>query len=256
MLHAAAEARVLSAFGAIHGVLAREVKETDAVFQGMRAYHVDLSGWSPSLHRVEIRLRGRIPTATDLDAQRQGAALMRAFAMPLRLQRERAAQGLALGAARPFDPKLGIVTMMHMTIDRGLLTLLDEEAHGPPHNVISSINDLHMSEHDGGHLIQSDDAVEDCSYRTMLRLAPGVFYDGLDVSIEGHDVPETVRQAVAGRRLGEIVEVPAAIAGHEIVRWTDDTSEAGWTNIRIVPDPVRFSDAPQLWGPDGEGNKP
>lgn len=261
LLKPEAEARVRSKIGSISGVaiqrLTAETVKDDDVHMSVV---ISVTGWSPSLNRLDMHWRAVIRIA-DI-ARIQGDDLLDQVSEQMVLQRRRLDEGLALGTAAPFgvsgmdgtrdDTKWG-----HILVDRGLATLFeDARAGGFDSEVSDSVFDLHQEDHgerDGTetHLMDhmgdtdEDDGIGDDEdgypiavhglfgreLRHDVAIAPDALYDGSALKLR-KELPDTVLAAAPGRTLSSIADVPPAIADRTIV---SAERHEDWIHFRIEP---------------------
>lgn len=245
----AAEAAIRSAIGSISGVSIRSLEERPDTASGPRL-DIQIEGWSPSLNRLPMTWTTGIPDAPAAD---QAESMLTSLGLAIAIQKERLAQGLTLGTASPF----GIASMDgysrddtrwdHILIDRGLAALMEASRQGGfASEVSNSVFDMHQPDQGPRNgretSLEGRTTDDDCKPigRCQLRgrtlhhdvpLGGGAVYDGLRLTL-GTQIPETLLTAAIGRTLGEVVEVPAAIAGHVV---TGGDTGPGRTEITVEP---------------------
>lgn len=247
-----AESTVRSVIGGISGVTINTLSLVNPDVAGERPtvqVDVHLTGWSPSLH--VFTMVWRATTVIDGDPDVQARRLLRSVKTQLHIQRTRLAQGLVEGTATPFpiDGSVGGTPVGHLTIDRGLATLMDRDMECTLEATIAlGVQLLHDDVVGDGleETLEFEDRLAGTAYRRVLAMRSGTCFGG-DVFAIDQDLPESVKIAAVGRRLGDVVEVPSPIADHAITR-IDDTDDGG-CEIHVAPRPVRLSTLFEEWGP-------
>lgn len=235
LLKPEAEALLRSTIGAISGVAIRRITAPPPSGRTPIDVTVSLFGWSPSLNLVKMHWNASVD---DVDAAAQGRQLLEAFGRHIEIQRHRAAEGLALGAAAPFgmcdlDGSRDDTQMHHILIDVGLAVLLDmsqddglsvegSNALFDVHNPENGNYDGLEEEYEGNVTDRNCDPIEDMHHGIRGRIlfidvpiGDGSF-DGLRLRLP-RTLPEVALAAAFGRRLGDVVDVPDAIADHVVV---------------------------------------
>lgn len=238
----AVEVAVREAVGAISGVKVTDVLSMPLTASGSGGvrhhYHVTVHGWSPSLHLhcMDWKAAIRVDQPEDIVM----AAVLQAFSRHIAIQRARRDEGIALGTATPFgtDNLKSVVQVGHLLIDEALAGLLVEASNRPLEDIVAqSVSDLHRNDLGNGLEtgIYSDDRIEGRTFSSLVRFAPGVHYDGITVTIP-IGLPDTIRAAAIGRRIGDLVELPACLA-ERMVKGFEDEGEYTYIHIetRNVP---------------------
>lgn len=249
-----AEAMLRSSIGAISGVAIRRIVVEPMKKSGTSInVRIGVKGWSPSLNLVKMSWRAAVP---ETPAAEQGAALLEAFAEHIAIQRRRAAEGLELGTAAPFpvcdmNGSRSDTQWRHILVDARLAILLEEiREEGFDRESTNALFDVHNPEsgsYDG--LEEEYEAeVDDDNCNPIEGLHHGVrgrilfldtpvgdgSYDGFRLRLP-RTLPDTLLSAAVGRRLGEVVEVPHALA--DLIVTEALTTEEG-IHIGIQPDLV------------------
>lgn len=236
-----AEALIRSAIGSISGVTVANAATVTTKLMGQSRLDIDLDvrGWSPSLHAHIMRWKTKCRVGVDHESAAQDA--LYDLVIEMDQQRRRLARGLQIGTASPLAI-CGMATRVgHIRIDRGLAALVAERARTHQHDrpfrsvVASAIIELHDSIGSGrSNQIDTDDTLIDDVWQTMESVAHRTTYDGCELWMAGVLLPQSIAMTAPGRRLGDIVAVPAAIADH-IIEAVEEAGDEGGTQIRVTP---------------------
>ena len=223
----------------------------------------DVSGWSPTLHRVAMEWRTVL--AAEWTGERVAdephafaAWLERAYGAKADLQRRRAS--CAVGIGEPFPLRTGDARTPrfdHLHADRGALALrLDSQSGRLRDAVGTHLKQLHrdVGGYRGGATLenQGERAHEIGGHRTIRITANRkgeVTMYGEHLQIRrGRDagaIPDTVVVAMAGRPLRDLATVHPAVDGR-IVREAGVAETFGSPTLwfDLAPDPVVLADMP------------
>ena len=238
--------------------LTAELKAASRGIPGLGGHHVgvvalatgrhvivrtSMTGWSPVLHEVRIVHERQYELPEDDGATAPLADFIpppQALEAILRLQRARAVDAAALGH-RTFLPKREI---SHVNIDKALPHLMQRppaEMRKAAHEAIAR---AHSSSHDysggcvlkAGGVLLGDDLREDGRWlRVALpHLKVHVPADrrrvatlrGFELDVEAPHLPDTVIDALPGRRVGDVVELHRTIDDRIITKAANRTHKA------------------------------
>lgn len=238
MLKPEAEARIRTEIGSISGLAIERITAMPPMnmnTMGLLDVRIRLTGWSPSLNI--LRMVWRTTVSMEDDAITQGERLVERLSDRLEIQRQRLAEGMSLGSASPFwicddDGRREDTRWGHILVDRALAHMIEDRRAGDFDREVSDVVwDLHQADdddHDGTEMVLSGESTDDdCKpigrrslHGRMLRqdheIAKGIVFDGKVVYLSAR-IPETIMTAAEGRTLGELVDVPASIAGRRII---------------------------------------
>lgn len=224
---------------------------------------VGITGWSPTLHQVEIEyeLTIRAPASSTL-APGSGAprgdeepgliaAVLEALDTPLSLQRRRAARAALEGIAMPIgNASYQPSELSHIHLDASHAAIVIERSmhHGQlPGDAMRSFLSLNLAslhreavDHPGGHSLGSDvidtydhDGRSNAAFLTDLLSDERFAHEGIGASMKGHRVsvsgmvvPDTALLAAIGRPLGDLVDLHPYL-GHRIVAAAETTDAGG-----------------------------
>jgi len=203
--------------GELPGVVASGVASHRRI-NGMQYVDLVVQGWSPSLHAHRMRWGTKTSEVGSTDDQ--VAAALGGLAAELDNQRARIARAAKLGIDKPL-PAGDHAPIYHMRIDEGLAALMlerDADFERFMRTIRRSVSTLNAMSSSGWHdSLVGDDSIDGDRWSRRVELAPGVGYDGRQLEIQNVALPDSIISAAAGRLLGEVVEVPSAIADHVVV---------------------------------------
>lgn len=206
-----------------------------------------LSGWSPTLHRVNMRWTTLLPNDWPVDRLSDPdfvPRLARLFGAKIALQRARAAAGIAIGAALPLKATYeSTIRYDHLHVDRAAFALSLSgmvAAHRsgtasiikPLNAVDKTIQPLVFALHrtaeaylggpylkNNGHL--AEEVASDNGPLRAMRVPANVrgmiFMSGAHLQLREQDLPDSLLLAAPGRRLGDVVDVQPVLNGRRIV---------------------------------------
>lgn len=242
----AVETRLRDRLAAIPGCMPasmRTMTPSNPVNRHLLHVFVELAGWSPSLHPTAMMWRTTVRRSTDADMEDIVAA---ALAERITRQESRRAHGIRLGREHPFAlGERGQAEVDHMEIDAGLAQLLRLTAEWSVRHVAAEVVDsAHSGRMEGlseevGDPGSAEGSIHGIRMHKTVHLAQDLLYDGAMLWIHRR-VPASLAVAAVGRRLGEIVKVPEAIAGHLVTEVADDGDNA--TEFHVEPNIIRVGD--------------
>lgn len=237
-LSATVVAAIASRIGAIPGCsLGTAIQRWSSVTLAPDREGVELSihGRSPSLHRINITRRVGFDPSMDSDGVAD--AILRQLDHTIRVQERRARAGIVAGTAFPMPLTDRNLAIGHLRADASALALRlgsdavrkGQDRHFPDYVLLDlrlAANAIHTNAAryeggptigDGGSTIRDHGAASVIEVPTDFAQAdprrPG-HHTGLAISMVGNRVlvpgaslPETVANAVAGRRSGDIVQL-------------------------------------------------
>ena len=200
---------------------------------------VDVAGWSPTLHKIDMDWQTVLPESWTHDAiaaDPQGMArhLERSFSSRIAMQRQRAEAGVALNEPFPLQrERHDAIRISHLHVDRGAMALnLAARSPSSISTVANTLRDVLKSVHhnaakyrgtavldnNGGRAEERD---ADGKVRRVLRVQAWCWKEtiisGTHLQILGSALPDQMVAALPGRTLGEAVEVHPVLAGRRII---------------------------------------
>lgn len=262
--HDVTVARVIGAMSAAVGAVpgCNAGPESHALTIAHRQHQIKLhvTGRSPSLHRQTWFWT----TAVDLFGSDDAVAACAVAALEdaLTLQRERAAEGIALGHAHPLAMNEGHagmepVEIRHLGMDRATLAIrLGELPSGASakdemkrlQNMVRSVHrepttgDKRTIRNPWATITDLRGRGRQLDIRTPLPLASGrsASYDGKRLTLPARPVPDTILIALQGRPLGDLATVHPLLDGRTIRRITTTKNKNGEPRLRITLDSDRI----------------
>lgn len=267
------------AVGAVAGCTYAHLSPGDRIHPDPNAASVvvGISGWSPSLHGVEIEydLTIEAPASSDLTANaapphetaRAGIerAILDALEPGLAIQRARAERAALLGIPFPVSSNLqDSRDLLHLHLDASQAAIVVERSmhHGQtPAEALRTfiampLRELHRNavDHRGGHRLGSDafdvldhEGRSDVAFLTDLLSDPrfshpgiGAIMKGRSISITGLAVPDTLLTASEGRLLGDLIRLHPYLDGRRVEKVVTSPDDAAGFVVHLVPDPRPF----------------
>lgn len=266
-IDAAFEAEIRSRIGAITGCHVTEVRRmtaTENIGKGQNGQYdmaelqksakrerivLFLEGWSPSLHQIDHEWTYESPRGDPLQTARD---MLTSLSSRIALQRSRAKAGVSMGTAMPLETGTSTMKVDHLSMDEGLISILLENGWGLT-DVRNAVTKVHRSS------VRLDDPQELTDYTNSLHgrtMMPSVYitdkmaFDGRKITIWTETkIPETAAAAAQGRRVGDLVDVPNAIADR-IIETVDLMPEVDSMTILITPKNVPISGVDRWFGED------
>lgn len=204
-------------------------------------YNVTVHGWSSSLHLHCMNWQAKVRVnQPDVLIARD---VLAAFSRHIEAQERRCEQGIAMGIATPLNTDLAkaAVPVGHMMIDGALARLMVTNRPRPLIDQIAdSVASLHRTDLGSGveDGIYSDDRITGRTFSCLEQVGEGVYFDGYSLNIRDQ-LPETVKDAASGRRLGDLVDVPDFLGDHAI---TDFEEDGDLQFIHLLPRHVRVGE--------------
>lgn len=248
-LHAMIGARIGSIHGARLQPLIHDWRSKD-IKRGHTGYRLHVDGWSPSLHEIDMVWRLTLDLA-ETPAQMERRAITQ-IGHQLKLQRTRAAAGLALGHAYPMT--IGRVTktataIRHLHADASALGLriaaldsLDAPAGSALEDIAVKLHDIHRAVVATGAdtLTEAGSEISDhgrirtvhVGYDRSADLPGRIALTGRHLSLFDVALPETVLAALPGKRLFALSPIHPVLDGRTI---ESVKQEAGWLDIMLTP---------------------
>jgi hypothetical protein len=244
---------------------------------------VGVSGWSPTLHGVEIEYELTIeaPSSSTLapgsamprveDQPGVENAVVEALAHPLSLQKARASRAAREGIPTPLDASVsrpGDLSHIHLDASHAALVIERSMHHGQlPGDAMRSFLSLNLAslhreavDHPGGHSLASEtidthdhDGRSTAAFLTDLLSDERFAHDGIGasmkgarVSVSGMVVPDTALLAAIGRPFGDLINLHPYL-DHRIVAAarTTDAGGGGFL-VTLERDPRRLGDFQSL----------
>lgn len=237
---AAVEAALRSAIGVIPGVAIAGIShrhKTGANEMSLAEVEIAVHGWSPSLNAIAMVWKATNRVRLGPDGQID--ILRNQLADVIAAQTRRAAEGVSIGTATPFEAlSADELPVGHVLMDRGLADLVTLSGRdGAPdlrRHVGHALHVLHRESHDGrSNTIANDDWIEGRVFTQMMPIGDDVTYWGDRLWVRPERIPETLRIAAVGRRLGEVAAVPACIADH-VVTGIEPADDEG-SDVHVTP---------------------
>jgi hypothetical protein len=235
--------------GAIHGcqLTALTLVTRDGRKDPRPLVSADVSGWSPTLHRVAMDWHTVLPTDWPMtriadDTLGFAEALTRMFSAKIAIQRARAEAGVRIGTAFPLQATYeNSLRIDHLHADRGPLALaLSGIANPSQHLPLVTLVHPHVkqahydtSKYRGGPKLENQGEL--AQEVVVPQTSPGagtttlrtirlkthtngslIMY-GSFLQLLGHTLPEALVAAMPGRTLGEVAEVPEVLRHRRIL---------------------------------------
>jgi hypothetical protein len=215
------------------------------------------TGWSPTLHAIQI-LMGGVMSATTLHPETTIEEMLGHLKRPLAMQRQRAARAASLGHHAPLDPT-ALHVPGHVHVDRGLARILGELLESTLHDAL-----VHMhsgfTAHSGtgphittgamcGEMMAPDGfgVISFAAPRAQIgpksEIGLPVTFDGVQLRIHS-TIPDTALTALRGRRVRDLTPLHPEIDDREIIAVSQGVGTVGVGEIvlTIMPDPVSLDE--------------
>lgn len=209
-----------------------------------------IHGWSPSLHRVTIDMRGTVPQNVDPDLTQEQlvSGVIGQMIDVLERQIARARDADALGCDRPL-PKAEID---HLLVDSGLVAIVARKGQDIRDHVRNAVGGLHADHvrHLGGPSMDNGGAMvaerpgngaTATRFATMRTAARDVrrrvvlYHNAPHLELVHDHLPDTVLAALVGSRVDKIASIDPTL-DDRIVRKAENSWSDGRPIVRLAVD--------------------
>lgn len=212
----------------IAGVENLDIKRHENLFDrdGTPEFSVSFTGWSPSLHRISIRVREH--ASDEASKEKTFVRLMAKCRTTIERQGRRAEAAAKLG----YHHNLPNGRVEHLQIDEAMIAIARDggtDLMGSVRNAIGKLHDRMAIDHGGRVLSRVDMMVVECGEQDRLRcVAPTIKirrdgqvvgrHSGPWIRINANHLPETTLTALIGRPVKDLVHLHGALDDRIIQR--------------------------------------
>lgn len=229
---------ISGAINAVPGCLHIETHKGDIVTRGFGGFETEFAGWSPTLHDIRIHINttqalndsrsSHLPAKEDLDET--GLRHLEQVKQMLEIQQRRSDFAASIGLHQPImliekdDPFFD-----HIIVDRSYAEYLVETESDPAshlHEKLISLYENDTSYSGYGEISKGSSRVREheaglVEYIVQHKIASEITAVGHHLLIDsriGDTIPDTVIAAARGRRLADLIDLPAPYADRIITR--------------------------------------